>query len=192
MIYQFVRKPDGTNFLPFSTDAIRTVFGCSPEDVVNDFSPIIKVIFPEDLDNFLSSIDYSAQHLTDWKHEYRVQLPDGTVKWMLGQSTPESVPDGTIVWHGFNADITEQKNAQENLLISQDNYRRLFEDHSAVKLVIDPETGTILDANFAAATTTAGHATKMKKMNISQINILSPDEIQCEMDKAMREQKGPF
>lgn len=192
MIYQFVKKPDGTHCLPFSTDAIKAIFGCSPEDVAHDFSPIVNAVHPEDVDNFLASIEYSAQNITDWKHEYRVKLPDGAVKWMLGQSTPEKLPDGTIVWHGFNADITDQKNVQESLKATQDNYRRLFEDHSAVKLIIDPETGTILDANFAAADFYGWTREEMKQMKISQINNLSPDEIQREMDKVMREQKVHF
>ncbi|HOG08905.1 MAG TPA: PAS domain S-box protein [Smithella sp.] len=192
MIYQFVKKPDGTYCLPFSTDAIRTIFGCFPEDVAHDYSPILHAVHPEDVDDFLNSIEYSTQHMTDWKHEYRVQLPDGTVKWMLGQSTPEKLPDGTIVWHGFNADITDQKNIQESLKATQDNYRRLFEDHSAVKLIMDPETGAILDANFAAANYYGWTREEMKQMKISQINILSPDEIKHEMDKVMQEHKVHF
>lgn len=192
MIYQFVRKPDGTQYLPFSTDAIKTIFGCSPEDVARDYSPIIKVIFPEDLYDFVASIEYSAQHMTDWKHEYRVQLPGGSIRWMLGRSTPEKLPDGTIVWHGFNADITDQKNVQEHLKITQDNYRRLFEDHSAVKLIIDPEAGTILDANYAAADFYGWTRDEMKQMKISQINTLADAEVKCAMENALLEHKVHF
>ena len=34
---------------------------------------------------------------------------------MLGQSTPEKLPDGSIVWYGFNTDITERRRSDEEL-----------------------------------------------------------------------------
>ncbi len=33
MIYQFMRRQDGTYCVPFSTEAIKDIFGCTPEDV---------------------------------------------------------------------------------------------------------------------------------------------------------------
>ena len=105
-IYQFVRKPDGTYHIPFSSDAVNKLFGYSPQELANDFSLVTKAILPEDIDGFISSIEYSAQHMTDWKYEFRIQLPGEPVRWMLGHSTPEKLLDGSIIWHGFNADIT--------------------------------------------------------------------------------------
>ncbi len=113
MIYQFTRRPDGTYCMPFSTDAIKEMFGCSARDVREDFSPITKVIFPEDLDKLMASIEYSAKHFTEWSHEYRVQLPGQSIKWFLGKSTPEKLADGSVTWYGFNTDITERKKATE-------------------------------------------------------------------------------
>ena len=42
MIYQFTKRPDGTLCVPFTTEAIKDIFGCSPEDVREDFSPIAR------------------------------------------------------------------------------------------------------------------------------------------------------
>lgn len=192
MIYQFVRKPDGTYHLPFSTDAVKNIFGYSSQEVANDFSLITKSILPEDIDDFISSIEYSAQNMTEWKHEYRIQIPGSPVRWMLAQSTPEKMADGSIIWHGFNADITEQKEAQESLRISQENYKRLFEDHAAVKLIIDSETGSILDANHAAAKYYGWSRYEIKQMKIWHINTLSPKDVKQEMDKAIRQKKVHF
>ncbi len=50
--------------------------------------------------------------MTTWQCEYRVQPPGQPVKWLFGISTPEKLADGSIVWHGFNADITLQKQAE--------------------------------------------------------------------------------
>jgi hypothetical protein len=56
------------------------IFGCSPEDVHDDFSPITKVILPEDLNFVVNSIMESAEHLTTWHCEYRVQIPGQSIR----------------------------------------------------------------------------------------------------------------
>ncbi len=127
MIYQFMRKPDGTYCFPFVTDAIKNIFDCSPEDVRDDFSPIAKTIFPDDLNKVINSIECSAEQMIKWECEYRVQLPGQPVRWMLGQSTPEKLAGGSIIWHGFNADITDKKLAEDALLASEEKYRFLTE-----------------------------------------------------------------
>lgn len=115
IIYQFMMKPDGTYCVPFSTEAVKEIYGCSPEDIVNDFSPIAKVVHPEDVERFIDSIKLSAKNMSQWRCEYRIQVPGKPLRWLFGTSTPEKLPDGSIIWHGFNTDITERKKGQEIL-----------------------------------------------------------------------------
>jgi PAS domain S-box-containing protein len=115
MLFQFLRRPDGTFCIPFTSDGIREIFGCSPQDVQEDFSPIAKAIVPEDMEKVIQSIEHSAANLSLWQCEYRVQLPGKKIRWMWGQSAPEKLADGSILWSGFNTDITERKNAEEKL-----------------------------------------------------------------------------
>jgi len=112
MIYQFMRRPDGTYLVPFASEAIKDIFGCCPEDVKGDFSPIARAIVCEDLGRLIESIESSAKNMTIWRCEYRVRLPGGPVKWLYGESSPEKLADGSILWHGFNTDITERKRAE--------------------------------------------------------------------------------
>ncbi|HPH55781.1 MAG TPA: diguanylate cyclase [Smithella sp.] len=128
MIYQFTKRPDGSYCMPFTTDAIRDIFGCSPQDVREDFSPIAKAILAEDFDRVIDSIERSAGDLTVWSCEYRVQIPGKSIRWISGNSTPEKLPDGSITWHGFNTDITERKQMEESIRQSEGRYRTILEE----------------------------------------------------------------
>jgi len=112
MVYQFMRRPEGTFCVPYSSDYIKNIFGCSPIDVLEDFSPITKLIVPEDLGKVFLSIEQSAANLSPWECEYRIQV-SGKIRWLWGHSVPEKLDDGSILWNGFNMDITERKDAEE-------------------------------------------------------------------------------
>jgi len=63
-------------------------------------------------------------------------------------------------------------------------YRALFEVNTAIKLLIDPRNGQIIDANPAAAEFYGWSLDELRTMRISQINILTDEEIRREMLRA--------
>jgi PAS domain S-box-containing protein len=150
MIYQFTQRPDGTYHVPFSTEAVKDLFGCSPQEVCEDFSPIAGMILPEDFDKLFESIKYSAKHLTVWSCEYRVQIPGQSIKWLFGKATPEKLADGSITWYGFNTDITERKLMENKLKQSEERYRSIFENAQEGIFRTTPD-GKVIMANQAMA-----------------------------------------
>ncbi len=128
LIFQFTRKPDGSYCVPVASDGIRNIFGCSPEEVVDDFTPIGRVIHPDDTERVIADIEYSAKHLTYFTCEFRVQIPGRPVQWIFSRSTPEKLPDGSITWYGFNADITGRKEMEDALRESESKFRKIYED----------------------------------------------------------------
>ena len=149
LIYQFTRKSDGTYFVPIASEGIKNVFGCSPEDVIDNFAPIGRVIFPEDAERVISAIEYSAKHLTYFTCEFRVQIPGKAIQWLFSRATPEKLPDGSVTWYGFNADITELKETEHSLRESEERFRSVAESAKDAIITADNE-GKILMWNKAA------------------------------------------
>jgi PAS domain-containing protein len=54
-------------------------------------------------------------------------------------------------------------------------FRSFFEAHSSVMILIDPDTGDIVDANRAAADFYGFSRETLRSMAISDINVLSPE-----------------
>ncbi len=127
LIFQFTRKPDGTYCVPVASDGIRNIFGCTPEEVIDDFTPIGRVIYPEDAERVIKDIEYSAEHLTYFTCEFRVQIPGRDIQWIYSKSTPEKLPDGSITWYGFNTDITQKKLAEEEINQQLNELHRWYE-----------------------------------------------------------------
>jgi PAS domain S-box-containing protein len=89
-------------------------------------------------------------------------------------------------------DITDRKKAVEVLLKSEQTFRNLFDNHAAVKLIIEPGTGRIMAANKAAEEFYGWPCATLTQMNIDQINTKSPDEIKELMDNAKKQERICF
>ncbi len=141
LIFQFTRRPDGSYFVPIASEGIRNIFGCSPEDVLDDFGPIGRVIYPEDAERVIRDIEYSAEHLTYFTCEFRVHIPGRDIQWIYSNSTPERLPDGSVTWYGFNVDITQRKNADEALRYNEALLREVGRIARVGGWDYDPATG---------------------------------------------------
>ncbi len=144
MVYQYRLHPDGRVCLPFASEAIREIYRVSPEEVREDASKIFAILHPDDRDRVLASVQQSAQNLTPWQYEYRVQFADGTVRWLLGNAMPQRENDGSTLWHGFITDITERKQTEQKLQLAASVFH-----HAREGILITTADATILEVNDA-------------------------------------------
>jgi len=89
-------------------------------------------------------------------------------------------------------DITERKQAEEKLIESEKRLHKMFNNHAAIMLLIDPESGAITDANIAAQVFYGYSHQQLCALRIHEINQLSNDEVDKEIQNAQNEQRNYF
>ena len=89
-------------------------------------------------------------------------------------------------------DVTDHHAAEEALRASEERFRVLFEGHGAVMLLMEPDSGQILDANAAAVRFYGYSREQLRAMRIEQINQLPPEEVAAERRRAAERGKDMF
>ena len=117
---------------------------------------------------------------------------DGSKIWiqLVGKAiNPDAIEEGSV-W--VFEDISEYKKNEQQLQESEEKHRALFESNYVVMLLIDPQTGRIVDANNAAESYYGWSRYELKRMNISEINTLSNEAVQSAMHEAVTQKRNFF
>lgn len=119
----------------------------------------------------------------------------GSDVWFSFSFYPVGDPDNpeNILGVCFSTlDITRRKQAQLQLSESEALYRSLFELNQAIKLIVDPETGQVVDANSAACQFYGYSREALKSISVFDINQSPRAEIEQNMKYAEQGQKLYF
>lgn len=81
---------------------------------------------------------------------------------------------------------------EESLHESEERFRSMFERHAAVMLLLDPDRGSIIEANPAAAAFYGYSQAALRRMNISDLNILPRATVARRRREAVREKTKFF
>ncbi|MCP1444405.1 diguanylate cyclase (GGDEF)-like protein/PAS domain S-box-containing protein [Pseudomonas sp. GGS8] len=114
-IYQFKMEFDGRFSVIYASDGMRDIYELELDVLLRDAEAVFARIHPQDARRVRASIQASADTLSPWREEYRVQLPERGLRWVRGEATPEELPGGGVLWHGYISDISDLKRVEEEL-----------------------------------------------------------------------------
>ncbi|MEI7990195.1 MAG: PAS domain-containing protein, partial [Chloroflexota bacterium] len=164
-------------------DRMYELYGVKREDFSGAYETWLKGLHPDDR---AQSDEISKQSLRgekEYNTEFRVVLPDGSIRWLrsFGQvlRDADGKPQRMI---GINNDITEQKQAEELIKASEARYRRLFENMQEAFFVVEiirDESGNPLDIRYleanAACLSRAGRKKREEMVGHTYLELFFPN-----------------
>ena len=178
--------PDGTIF--YANSAAEELFGYTQNEICKlGRSGMVDTTDPK----LLEMLDERARYGRS-RGELTFIKSDGTK--FPGEISTNVFMDknGTMDTFMIIRDISRRKNAEASLKESEERYHSLFKNNHAAMLLIDPNTGNIVDANPAASSFYGYSHEDLVKMNIENINNLPDPDVHSEMQKSKTFQKNNF
>ncbi|MDD2609704.1 MAG: EAL domain-containing protein [Giesbergeria sp.] len=169
-IYQYRIRPDGTACVPYISDAVQDLLGVSPQAAMQDLAHLESKVDASDLQRMRLMMARAVHDLQPWQCEYRVHAADGSVRWHMSNAVLQKEPDGSVLLHGYTLDLTERKQAEEEIerlafydaLTGLPNRRLLLNrlEHSIAVCLRKQQRGALLFIdldNFKDLNDTQGH-----------------------------------
>jgi PAS domain S-box-containing protein len=161
---------------------ITTLLGVTRSALV--MQPASHYILPADQDKYYLYLKKIFKTDNPQICELRMVRVDESSFWAQLKSTIAQNVTGEVISRTVINDITEQKATQKALQISEQCFREMFQGHKAVMLLVEPDTGIILDANHAAAQFYGYPHDTLCRMRITDINQLAPEQVFAEIRNA--------
>ncbi|GAB3532151.1 hypothetical protein GCM10027443_15450 [Pontibacter brevis] len=151
-VFQYQMEQDGSFCFPYISEGVVRLCGVTPEEVYQNPLLLYRNLHPDDLAGVQHTTKVSYNNLTPWEYELRVWQPEiKKYMWVRGHSLPSHRGKGTVVWNGTFIDITNQKEAQEQLKRKEANLRALIDSSSQAVYLLDEELKVVSFNREAAA-----------------------------------------
>ncbi len=113
VVYQFLRRGDGTPVFTYVSDGSLELFGLNPGAIQDDAGLLLDLILPADRAAYYQAMTASASNLTTWNWEGRIRTGSANeIKWISLQASPRKTSEDAVLWDGIMADITQNKLAE--------------------------------------------------------------------------------
>jgi signal transduction histidine kinase len=113
----------GTGEVWWSAEHFR-IFAFDPATTRPSYATFMERIHPEDRPSFEQAIQRAVRERSRFQHEYRIVLPDGSVKHLQSVGQPNVTESGDLEFVGTVMDITERRYTEEALRSTQSELAR--------------------------------------------------------------------
>lgn len=128
-------------------DQMYALYAINKVDFPKAYEAWLNGLHPEDREATNRIVQQAISGEREYDTEFRIVWPDGTVRWIKAAGQvfydENNIPLKMV---GINFDITERKKAEEQLRISEERYRNIFES-AVIGLYRSTPDGKIILAN---------------------------------------------
>jgi PAS domain S-box-containing protein len=98
-------------------DALDQLFGVASGQTARSLDQFLRLVHQDDRDAVLHACERCREAVVDFEAEFRVTLPDGTLRWIYGRGKPITLGEGGLpeFMTGACVDVTERRQAEERL-----------------------------------------------------------------------------
>ncbi|HYZ83111.1 MAG TPA: PAS domain S-box protein, partial [Bryobacteraceae bacterium] len=176
-----------TGVVHWSNEHFR-IFGYDPETVMPSSSRLMERIHPEDRASFESVLTRAVRDSSDFENDYRIVLPDGSIKFVrsVGQALASS--SGELEFIGTVMDVTDLKRAEEMQIAIAREREMLMRQRAADLAKANEALRSCLDALATVPELDAfigqvmGTITRQLGAISSNLRVISPDRKGMRMD----------
>lgn len=190
---EWIWEVNNEGIYTYASPVIESLLGYTADEIIGKksffdfFVPDQNESLKEEALNTFSSKESFKNFINSNLHK------DGRIRILSSSGSPILDDSGTLIgYRGVDTDITEQKESEMALYESEEKFRNLFNNHSAVKLIVDPEDGKILEANNAAEKFYGWNIEDLKEKKIQEINTMPDEEVFREMNQVLANTKTHF
>lgn len=162
-----------------SSDTCKRNFGLAPE-VELPYSRLMEMMLPEDRPAMQASVGEAIETGSDYRARYRIQRPDGKIRWIAAYGRPFFADDGTPdIMLGTTQDITdrvEEDKERERLLTVAQQARTQAE--RAVSMRNDFLSSTVHD--LRTPLTTMRGRTQLLQRRLARVDLADDDRHRIE------------
>jgi len=156
--------------------AAAAFYGYSQEQLCAMFSRQISTSTPEEIRLDRQRALRKEQNFFSYRH----RLASGEIRDVEMYSSPYEV-DGKFLLYAIVHDVSERKQAEEQLRESEARFRRFFEENGSVMLLAEPNSGQIVAANRAAAAFYGYSQDQLTRMHTHELNAMPSEN--CALDR---------
>lgn len=132
LLFQFIIDCNNNYSFPLVSKSADDIFELPSSTFSNESILVIyNRIHPNDRDLFFQSLVKSRREVKPWILEFRAILPKKGLRWFKISSKTELALDGCVSFYGHVSDITDLKDKEEKLRISEERFQFALEASTA-------------------------------------------------------------
>jgi len=187
----YVASPEADGRLKFDyvSDRWCEIVKLNRQDVFADSSIAINQAHPGERDSLIETNAQAIRDQTPFVWEGRLIVGEGDIRWTHIESVPYVQENSEIRWFGFHQDITERKQAEQELKKSEENFRTLADMAKVIISIVADEKGSKYLYVNKEWLLVYGYS-KEEVVNLKPIELVAPESRQQLLENAAKRLKG--